>query len=277
MSVSTDKKLHERDWLAILDSILRINSVENVNLLETVSLEIAGILAPNDQALFFVTQDPKDRNKLGRVVVRGKEAYFLDAYLAGEFDDEDDSDLLFSGRHVLSHHTEVSRDSDRIPEDYLVGTKIYRQVYAKQGLHYAMRATLIDRRKFVGVIELYRSKEHGDFTDKQLKMVEILAPHIASRLRLLLKLETETMKRAPSVTKEQLRETYGLTKREEEIVILILDGKEGPFVSKELCIAEATFRKHLYNAYKKLGVSSRSQLYDRFRTRAVNRELPDWS
>ena len=58
----------------------------------------------------------------------------------------------------------------------------------------------------------------------------------------------------------EMRERYGLTERETEVMRLIADGKSNPDVCAALHIAPGTVKTHTYNIYRKLGVGSRAQL-----------------
>ncbi len=53
---------------------------------------------------------------------------------------------------------------------------------------------------------------------------------------------------------------YGISKREGEIVQLILAGKSNRDIEETLYISLETVKKHIYNIYKKTGVKSRVQL-----------------
>ena len=55
-----------------------------------------------------------------------------------------------------------------------------------------------------------------------------------------------------------MRETYGLTARELEVLRLVAAGKRNREIAAELVISDHTARRHLQNIYGKLGVSSRA-------------------
>lgn len=57
------------------------------------------------------------------------------------------------------------------------------------------------------------------------------------------------------------RET-ALTRREEDVLALLLLERSAPEISRELFVSEATVRTHVQRIYKKLGVHSRSELYE---------------
>ena len=59
---------------------------------------------------------------------------------------------------------------------------------------------------------------------------------------------------------DRIAGTYGLTKREQEIVGLILAGKDNIDIHKSLFISAGTVRNHVSNIYRKLGLKNRYQL-----------------
>ncbi|MBR2835367.1 MAG: helix-turn-helix transcriptional regulator [Coriobacteriales bacterium] len=54
----------------------------------------------------------------------------------------------------------------------------------------------------------------------------------------------------------------GLSEREAEVALLVLQGKNNSQIASEACIAQSTLRTHLRNIYAKLDVHSRTELVD---------------
>ena len=52
-----------------------------------------------------------------------------------------------------------------------------------------------------------------------------------------------------------------LSKREVEVVMLVLQGLTNREVANNLCVAEKTVKFHLTNVYKKMKISRRSQIF----------------
>ena len=52
---------------------------------------------------------------------------------------------------------------------------------------------------------------------------------------------------------------HGISKREQEVAELILQGKSNKEIEKKLFISIHTVKNHVYNLYQKLGVKSRAQ------------------
>ena len=53
---------------------------------------------------------------------------------------------------------------------------------------------------------------------------------------------------------------YGITKREEDVLYLILQGKNNKEIEDGLFISPSTVRNHVSAIYKKIGVTHRGQL-----------------
>ncbi|MDH4271121.1 MAG: helix-turn-helix transcriptional regulator [Candidatus Aminicenantes bacterium] len=70
---------------------------------------------------------------------------------------------------------------------------------------------------------------------------------------------------------EDLFETRGLSKREQEIVRLILEGKSNKDITRELYISLHTVKNHTYHIYQKLGVKNRLQITRLVRDRLRNK------
>lgn len=60
----------------------------------------------------------------------------------------------------------------------------------------------------------------------------------------------------------QIRTRYGLTPREEDMILYLLSGYSRQKIAQELFIAESTVKSHINNLYKKLGIHKRDDLLD---------------
>ncbi len=64
---------------------------------------------------------------------------------------------------------------------------------------------------------------------------------------------------------EAFLEKYGITGREREIILKVVQGKSNADIAGELFVSIATVKTHLHNIYAKLGVNSRYSLLARVR------------
>ncbi len=59
---------------------------------------------------------------------------------------------------------------------------------------------------------------------------------------------------------------YGITEREREIILKVIQGKSNADIASELFVSIATVKTHLHNIYKKIGIDSRYSLLARVRS-----------
>jgi DNA-binding CsgD family transcriptional regulator len=71
-----------------------------------------------------------------------------------------------------------------------------------------------------------------------------------------------------------LASRYGLTERENEVVKLIVKGKSNKEIGRILFVSISTVKNHIYNIYRKLGVSSRGQLVHTVITLHADMDVP---
>lgn len=83
-----------------------------------------------------------------------------------------------------------------------------------------------------------------------------MSPEVSTKvIDLLSKLERER----PQSMSQSLREKYQLTRREEEVLGLLVDGNDYREIAKTMHISPHTVRTHISNLYSKLHVSSKAQ------------------
>ncbi len=61
---------------------------------------------------------------------------------------------------------------------------------------------------------------------------------------------------------EQFAMQYSLTPREKQILVLLLDGRNNPYMRENLNISNNTLKTHLRNTFRKLSISDRQELLD---------------
>lgn len=255
----TSYNIIPRDWRLMLESVYRINSKDTVWDVECESLRCLQQLIPCDQGTFFIYDGFND---LGiplisnSTAVIGQEARFLDEFMTGNYD----KDPHFRGMAFLRHNV-VYRDSDILPEVDRINSRLFKEIYAKQGIYWGLRAYLSYNDMLLGNISLFSSKESGDFSNLDINLLRLMEPHISLRLYQLLQKENST---AP--TKDDIAQVistqFDLTPRETEIISLLMGGMEDTDITKFLCISPSTLKKHVYNIYRKTHVSNRIQLYN---------------
>lgn len=247
-------KLFEKDWLFILDTIYQLHEIGEREAFQREALKYLRMSIPFCQGIFYshLVEDGRIV-PLGYPVVLGDEALYLEEFHERYFKDS------FFERHMIASRCEVVRDTDVYPEEVRTQTEWYKQIYVKQGIHYALRAVLSHNQQVVGEIDLFRPKNDPDFSDADIRVLDILAPHVAQRLwKLIVVGQTHNVARGLS---SSLFDTFGLTPREGEVIAAIATGEPDHEIARKLCISASTLKKHIHNAYRKIGVRNRQQLF----------------
>ena len=58
----------------------------------------------------------------------------------------------------------------------------------------------------------------------------------------------------------QAARTYDLTRREEDVLRLLVEGRTAPQIAEELVVSPNTVKTHVRNLYRKLGINRRADL-----------------
>jgi DNA-binding CsgD family transcriptional regulator len=246
-----DDMLHERDWEFLLDTIYRINTADGLPAYAQEALACICTLIPCDQGTFF-SLDNDGSFCPNETYVYGKEAHYLREFMAGGYMDE----LIFRIMNVKMY-SNVLRDTDVIPDYIRLNSRVFKEIYIPQGIYYALRLILYSQGKVIGQFALFNSKERGDFTDRDLRLGNLVIQHLALKLK---DIKAEKQQHAQADSLDMLRITYKLTQRELQVVLMIADGMSEGEVAERLFISLSTIKKHLYNAYSKIGVNNRVQL-----------------
>lgn len=248
-----------KDWKNILGIVYRVNATESIVDLQAKALEGLRCSIPFHQGIFHIYR--KDDNSFSgngfslynEPYVLGAKALYLD-----EFNRKYLNEDFFNVGKLISCD-EVIRDTDLFPDEERMQTNWYREIYAKQGIHYAMRCQLTRNKTLIGSIDLFRQINDVDFSDREVRIMETLSSHLSQKLSQLL---DATSHGIPSVSlRGELGSRYELTARECDVVLEIAGGSLDSEASEKLCITPSTLKKHVHNIYHKMGIRNRTQLY----------------
>lgn len=188
-----------------------------------------------------------------------------------KYEDED-----FGKWMMLVGRRDVYREMDLVDDKDIRSTAYFNDTYAAFGIKYSMQIISAYKKEFQAAIVLGRSEEDGDFTDKELYIMELINRHLSLRLYQ----ETRWKKidanvvdlHIDSIVRDFSVECQ-LTKRETEVVLKVVkEGWTNEQICSELCISPHTLNKHLINIYRKCDVNSRSALTHKVIARRDNKE-----
>jgi DNA-binding CsgD family transcriptional regulator len=248
--------LSSRDLRGVLEFVELAWSAAGERPFPSETLEALARLIPCEEAVYCELDRVRRRN-LEYVDSHGVEG--LDAGVA---DNPDDVFWQIEPDHPLCRHQRLHFDfsavrlSDVLPTQRLLNSRIFADWFRPQGfvaeLELGVAPSHVVTRNFV------LSRSSGDFSERDREVLNLLAPHLR-RIRelsaLLSALRPNDEGGAP------------LTSRERQVLELVAEGLTNAAVAEQLWIAPGTVKKHLDNAYAKLGASTRTEAVARMAAR----------
>ena len=153
-------------------------------------------------------------------------------------------------RHWTSDPLTVPRSGARKYSDFLSRCEyhrlgMYQDAGKPLGIEYMMSLWL--HPNGAGMARLEFDRKSTDFHERDRAVLDVLRPHLAQ-----FRMNAARRRRATQSPVEHL------TPREREILDLVSDGRQNAEIARVLWISPGTVRKHLENAYGKLGVHTRT-------------------
>lgn len=248
-----DAKLFDRDWRFITDSLYFLYGAPTLAEFEKETLERLSMVIPADHYMFTIIREhPNAPTTFSDVVCVGEPARYLDEFLSGKYDYDPNFKFWSTFKN-----SEVFRDTDMMPDSYRVSTPLYKDIYIKQGIHYAMRISIVYEGHALGNVSLFRKRGQKDFSDHDVEIARVFAPHLSQKLESLL---NPTPSNGLTTDGVAAFETFGLTPKEREVVRLVLSDMSDGEIAETMCISRATLKTHIYNIYRKTNVKNRLQL-----------------
>ena len=153
---------------------------------------------------------------------------------------------------------EKTEDKSAFVDDYVRSLRLY----------HSMGIGLSDQENCIRSIIVLDRMQDVPFSYQEIELVKIIQPLLENyHIDLLLKAGVA------SSPLQSFKQTYFLTKREAEIVGLLMDGLTPVLISKRISVSVATVYRHIANVYQKCHISNRQELHRLFsRQKSQNNE-----
>lgn len=241
------KTLETNDWLVMNSIIYKIYTTGDFDAMRTQFLEQIKTVIDFDSADFYLASSNEKEN-LERPVFLNCDEDLSDIYENMDYS----RGIMFSGRSMVYRETDIISDEKRVQTEY------YQRVYKPNNWHYALQMIFGRNKHFLGVVTLYRTIGKEDFTYEDVFLMDMLKDHMAYRLS---QDRNNQMTSQEKLTLTQAVKAYDLTKREQTILQLLLQGMENTEICDHLSITVNTLKKHILNIYRKLGIRNRVQMF----------------
>lgn len=240
--------LSEKEWVFLNEITHAIHDMENLDEMRSNLLELLTVLIPNSCASFYLANS-HDGKLLSEPVAYNMDRKYIVNYL--EYGERLDYTMpIFKSARPIAY-----KETDLFDNAVREKTEFYND-FLVHGFEYPMALCIARNAKCYGALSLFRSKQMGDFSERDVFILNQLHDHLATRIYL------ENCRRTdPAVRKiDEIRETNLLTSRELEIAALVLQGFSNAEISCKLFVEIGTVKKHIYNIYCKYNVKNRIQL-----------------
>ena len=153
--------------------------------------------------------------------------------------------------------TEVYRETDYFIDAVRSDSPYYTDLLVPNDMYYSVQVSLYFSKTFLGVFTLFRGKNDSDFSDHDIFLLRLIKDHLSLRLHMDYDISTQKVSLSDISRYVNL---YDLTLREGEVLQLLFKGLSNDELAEHLNISHHTVQKHISNIYKKLNISSKSQL-----------------
>ncbi len=160
-------------------------------------------------------------------------------------------EMPFSARTMKVGAAGPLRLSDFWTPRQIRASKLYKDVYRHVGIG-RMLSTAFFRGNRAGTLNLCRSLDARDYTERDRKLFRMLGPHF---IQALVAAEERSARRHGE---ERPLPSLGLTQREGQIGQWLARGRTNPEIARILEMKPRTVEKHVENILIKLGVENRT-------------------
>jgi len=244
--------LKEMEWLTINNILLELYRQKELPALSQKLMRVLRMLIPYTKG-YMLLLDHRGRIKEDNSCFIGMQPNEVDAYLH-KYYSQDYLQYLYE----ISTETIVYRDTDIMDDERREKTDFFRKFLLPADIPYGCGIIVRHKGRVFAVFNLFRNKELGDFTDKDIEILNILKNHVENMLVALTSLD----QRQQFVEQccDEARECYGLTERESEVLRLLTEGLSNSEICERMTVSISTVKKHIYHLFGKMQVKSRTQL-----------------
>ena len=243
--------IENNDFMILNSIIYKIHTATDFQAMRQNTLEMLKLIIDFDAADFHLSKGD------GSLTLHSQVSYNCDKNLSLKYEDLDYSQGIHNTGKSM-----VYRESDILSDEKRVETEYYKKVYRVNNWHYSLQLILAFNDTFLGVITLYKTKGKVDFHYSDIFLLEMLKDHMAFRIQLEHKASANIGKK---LTISQATLTYGLTKKESEVLNWIMQGNSNDEICELAFISKNTLKKHILKIYRKIGVNNRVQLFKSIR------------
>ncbi len=241
------------DWEKLFEFIYETGKVMDLHDYSYNFLKKLNKIIPFYAANFFLFEEDNSNNE--ETIIFNISDKALREYEEYYYRIDDIRKLSFNNPHPIKS-TELMNYTDWSNTEY------FNDFLAKYNLYYSCGIDIHFDNKLLGTISLFREEKDPDFRLNDLIYLELIRKHSANQLNKLLEINKLQNKKIIDQYKliTKCSNKYDLTHREQEVLELIVSGKNNSEVAEDLFISINTVKKHLTHIFRKTEVKNRTEL-----------------
>lgn len=252
--------LKENEWEKINQIIIKINDSNNITKLKKVFLQEVRKLIYFDLGDYCMCKITGHEavNLIDPVVVSKYPKVFEQLFnltYERQFGQADYTKWI-----VFNKDSMVYKESELISLEARQKSTYFQNYLKPTKLTNVIGMTVCDNGVCLGVVSLYRTDKHGDYTERDKYILEQLRPHLNSKMISNLNAEQRELGNKHDKVNSLYSRKYGLTKREVQILIMVSQGKGYKDIAESIFISVNTVKKHMTSIFVKFHVKNRVQL-----------------
>lgn len=244
--------LKEMEWNTINSILLDLYTIDSLDVLTNKLMKMSRMLIPYTKG-FFVMVDENENILADKNCFVGMDDEEIQKYM-NYYYHQDYLKYLYE----ISTMTNVYKDTNIIEDEIREHTAFYQDFLKPANIPYGCGILIMKDEKIIGIFNLFRSDSLGDFTDKDIYILNTFKKHIENIVYKAIQNDNSDFMSEKCYV--DMVAKYNLTAREEEVLRLLCQGLSSDEIVKELVVTISTVKKHIYNLYNKTEVKSRTQL-----------------
>ena len=250
--------LFDYEWQFLIQMITRITYCETYNEASETLLRQLRTLIPYSSAVIFRTSRNDGQANVSNPISVDPPNTKVDhiTFMNGEYPRW--------SNYIMSPYSMVFRQSDIIAPAKWETTRVYHDIWKPKNIFWGLFMSVVSNDHPLIMVCLNREKKDEDFSARDMYLMNTLKDPLERKFYQLLEEEQRIGPNSPPGKLSRTAASYGLTKRETEIVYLVCGGKSSEDICSQLYITPATLSKHLSNIYAKTKVRNRTQLFGLF-------------
>jgi DNA-binding CsgD family transcriptional regulator len=247
------ERLGPSDYEAVLDFVCQVHTVGDIDTFPRRAIAGISALIPSD----ILTYNEIDTQQQRAFVVEHP-AGVITASQVTTFE-------RLAHQHPLIRHYALTRDAKpRKISDFLSLREfrqldLYQEFFREVAVNYQMAVTIPSSTSLVIGIALNRTAR--DFSERDRAVLSVIRPHLAQSYqnaveRTALRERTDVAERVLWSASAAIMAS--LTSREQEVLVLVAEGRTNLQIAGCLALSPRTVQKHLEHIYDKVGVRTRT-------------------